>query len=56
MDVPAAAVRTFHFCFVDVGDVVVLRKFLIAVLTMKGVLRHSLLRGNRIAPIFVEGC
>ena len=37
----AAAVRTTHVALVAIGDMQVLGEFLIAILTMKDVLRHG---------------
>ena len=42
MDVFASAIRAFDLGFIDVRDVMVLGEFLVAVGTMKGVLRHRL--------------
>jgi len=44
VDALASAMRTNHFRLFDVGDVVLLGEFLIAVFAMKNVLRHGLLR------------
>ena len=41
MDIAAAAAGILDFRFLDVGDVMLLGEFLVAVFTMKGVLRHG---------------
>ena len=41
MDIRAATVGTFDLSLVDVGDVVELGEFLVAVCTMEGVLGHG---------------
>ena len=41
MDVAAAAARALDLGLLDVGDVVMLIEFLVAVCAMEGVLRHS---------------
>lgn len=42
----AAAMRTNHVAPVTVGDVKLLREFLVAILAVKYVLRHGILRGD----------
>jgi hypothetical protein len=56
MHVLTAAIGALDLGFVDVGDVVLLGEFLVAVFAMIGVLRHGVSPGNIIAPIFEEGC
>jgi hypothetical protein len=56
VDIRATAMRALDLSFIDVGDVVVLGEFLVAVLTMKDVLRHGVSPANMIAPIVVDGC
>ena len=52
MHVLPSAVGALDFRFVDVGDVVLLSEFFVAVFAMKGVLRHvSSPEANIIAPI-----
>jgi hypothetical protein len=55
VDVLAAAIWALDLCFVDVRDVMLLAKFLVAVCTMESVLRHKVrLRANIIAPGHVD--
>ena len=41
MDVFAAAARALDLGFLDVGDVVLLGEFLVAICAMEGVMRHG---------------
>jgi hypothetical protein len=50
----ASTVRTGDFGFLDVGDVVLLSEFLVAVLAVIKVLGHSSTPANMIAPFVVD--
>ena len=48
------AIRTPDLCLLDVGGVMLLREFLVAVLTVKGVLGHRQTPADMIAPAGVN--
>jgi hypothetical protein len=55
VNILAAALRALDLGFLNIGDVVLLGEFLVAVRAMKSVLRHGASPSHIIAPIVVEG-
>jgi hypothetical protein len=50
----ARTVGTLDFCPFDIGDVVVQRELLVAILAVKNILRHDSAPANMITPIAVN--